>query len=451
MLKLRPLLEKVSADKADVIRRGLDKKYDNLPYGTFGIEIEWANSSVPSIDPSDYAEEIQDSMIDPHNWPKNRDEYFEWVFDKRKSLNKRYWIKGDWDDTYGPVDGETWEEFHTEPDRSDFSNDEDFNEDYKQWESDKKDVEWAYSRWENHDLSDYKEEWAKDMFDNDRWENYTTFDVSAKQQDISEEELEDARNFITQRLNGKLSPDNFAGQDSWSVGPDAVYGEIRTPPLTEKDFDKVKLLLDYTSNLATSDDTSAHVHVGLPSDFDIFDMLVLADLVDEDAIQKAQPIRNYEAWSKFQKDLHGTIIKNIIVQVQRQKDPNFLKKLKHGFTMPIKTLNDWVGAVGKTFGTNIDAALKYGTIEFRYFSSEYASEDPDMFIKWIKYFLMLPRIAENRKRVTLKGQKVNVVFTRLSKDAVNVQFKYEGDIEKVPTPSLPPESPKILRKKKSIS
>ena len=181
MLKLCDLLEKVDASKADIIRKGLDIKYGGVPYGKFGIELEWANSSDPDIDPNDYADEIIDSMIDPQHWPSNADACYEWIMDQRKSLNRQFWVRCQWDDTFGPIDPDDWETCNLEPERDDYDDIDDFNRDHNEWKSAKNDVEHDYSRW---DWSDHQDEWARAMWDEGKWEEYTEFNAESDRKSV---------------------------------------------------------------------------------------------------------------------------------------------------------------------------------------------------------------------------------------------------------------------------
>jgi hypothetical protein len=81
-------------------------------------------------------------------------------------------------------------------------------------------------------------------------------------------------------------------------------------------------------------------------------------------------------------------------------------------------------------------------LEFRYFSSQIAPY-PGKFQNWIKYFMLIPRIARSRDQFVIgKGEKFPMVFTRESKDKTKITIldehgkmpkKVGYPIDKLPT------------------
>lgn len=119
MIKLKEI---VPYDKSSEIEKGVSKKYPDLKEDTFGVDMEFHSSISKEQDPWDYWDSWSDEASRASNgW--NRQLYnglSEWMNDKRESVNARYNDRVGWDDEYGPVDVDTWDVAHTEPERSDF-------------------------------------------------------------------------------------------------------------------------------------------------------------------------------------------------------------------------------------------------------------------------------------------------------------------------------------------
>ena len=172
------LKEAVPFRKADVVSKQLQKTdLPTLTPNTFGIELEYDPGPQPeSINVEDYSEEIVQNMLSARNWRTNRDEYAEWLNGKRERVNRRYGQYGrEWDDSYGPVDVETWDGQNPEPSVNSFSGttdseDEDtdaYNTAHKEWSDARNDVEYEYTQWERGRRCDSNsEEWANDMISN---------------------------------------------------------------------------------------------------------------------------------------------------------------------------------------------------------------------------------------------------------------------------------------------
>jgi hypothetical protein len=79
------------------------------------------------------------------------------------------------------------------------------------------------------------------------------------------------------------------------------------------------------------------------------------------------------------------------------------------------------------------------TIEFRYLGSQ-LTRNPELFIKWIKYYLLLPKIAKSRNILVLKqniGQEdsQSVTVIRLS-NGVKFILNRRGSTPNLPSSDL---------------
>jgi len=98
---------------------------------------------------------------------------------------------------------------------------------------------------------------------------------------------------------------------------------------------------------------------------------------------------------------------------------------------------------------------KGGTIEFRYLSSE-VTKSPDTFIKWIQYYLLLPKVAKSRNSVILKqstGQDSQSVAAIRQSGGVKFVLNSGGATPNLPADALkagqvPVVSPKFAQAKK---
>jgi hypothetical protein len=166
--------------------------------------------------------------------------------------------------------------------------------------------------------------------------------------------------------------------------------------------------------------TSAHVHVGIGEigkDYDVFDLLIMSELIDENAIIRSEPEggRNYSKWAEL-----------------RSQASNILDAYgigDGGEDFAVISNDDFLKALERKDkgvryrGFNIFSLIKQPTVEFRYFSSRMA-ENPELYIKWIDYFLQLPTIAKKRNKIKIGNYYIN----RLSGNRFFVsRFGYYSD------------------------
>lgn len=437
------LSEAVPFDLATSVRAGLEKKYgtSELSSYTFGVELEYRPSN-KSINYSKLERLLGKSdAVDR--------EYETWLEDRKKDINRRW--RGDldnWDDSYGPPTEDEWLDHNPEPIEDD-STRENFDELHTEWSEKHSEIEY---RNRDHSSDSYKDEFIKHLIDSEEWADYV--DSLEVTDSDSEDSILDASRFIVDTLRQKVT-DGDAGPDIWSVGEDGDNVEIRTKHLSQNEYGLISQICEYVSNEETGGDTSAHVHIGLPKDFDAFDLLAISTLVDEKSVEsQVGPERELASFAKLRYLLHEAIIRLII---RNSKEEDLLSK---SFEISNETLNIILNKIDRNHGTNIKSMITNGTIEFRYLSSDIAS-DSNKLINWIKYFILLPKIAKSRNKVEIKagvatptGPSTSVSKLIAIRIPGRVKFILSGSS---PLPNIPassikqgetPVSPKIAQMKK---
>jgi hypothetical protein len=149
-----------------------------------------------------------------------------------------------------------------------------------------------------------------------------------------------------------------------------------------------------------------HIHIGVPSDFDMFDVLAMSTLVDEKAIKSAVAMdRDFNSFAKLRRSLSNAIYNRIHEYMRRQSE-----NVPKSFTLTNAQMKEVLANFDRNHGTNIAAFSEHKTIEFRYLGSDMA----DQVLKWISYFLLLPRIAKSRNQVKLDTiYNEQIVVTRM--------------------------------------
>lgn len=391
----------VPFSSTDVIKRGLKAKYgDDLEAFTFGIELEYSPVDSDGFNRISYDwDEIRDAM---RSFESVKDEYYKHVENKRDELNKKWNGRiDDWDDSYGPVDGDRFERYNPPPDSAFFTTDEKYHDAYDSWKDQLDDVIKKHQNWISYDYNDKLDDFIKTLDPSD----YLDIDAySISYVDDIVKEIESAMNYIESSMKQDVKK-GAGNKRFWGVGEDAEgIVEIRSKHLSQNEFHLVELICEYVEQHETKGNTSAHVHIGLPKDFDAFDLLALTTLVDEKAIKDTTgPGRSFDAWAQLRNSLH-TVLYGIIMK----KRGEIINK---SFFINDSDLKFSFRELGRFYGTNISSMLKHGTIEFRYLDSRIASRS-DVFINWIRYFLLLPKIAQSRNKITLKRDADSLVAVR---------------------------------------
>jgi hypothetical protein len=188
----------------------------------------------------------------------------------------------------------------------------------------------------------------------------------------------------------------------------------------------------------------------LPADFDSFDLLAITTLVDEREIQnQVGPDRELSSWAQLRSALHNKIVDYLIRSTENQETK------EKSFIIDNNKLFSILNGLGRNYGTNISAMRSKGTIEFRYLSSQIA-KNSDIFIKWIQYYLLLPKVAKSRNIVVLKqsvgSDSQNVTAVRGSG---NIKFVLNSKTSTLNLPAstlksrdVPWSSPKVDQLKK---
>lgn len=438
------LKEIVPYQKSDTVAKRLQQTaFPTISPETFGVEFEYyPGPTEDDFDPSDYEDEIIENMIGGHQWRRNHDSYLDWLQGKREYDNRRMY-RGLWDDSHGPIDPDTWEQNNPFPSRYDYDSDTDggqdeFDDAVTNWEEEKSDVEYNHRKWERHDIDGYAEEWAAEMIRDGEWQRYsdlTVSDLSGKTN--TQTEIDEAVWFINDSLGDQVAGED-SSKDKWGVGMDGPNVEIRSKHLTESELPKIDTMLKkFLAYKKTSGNTSAHVHVGLPAKFDAFDIIAMSDLVDEKEIKDAiGSNRDYESWAKLNYDLAGDLLKgigeffknagkSITGRPLLEVDDGTIEQIETGWVIKLETLEKILkGKMSKYRGTNLAAFWDHRTIEFRYWSSEAAVKRPQTFINWIRYFLVLPKVAHKRNRVVIGPGRIGaLVCSREGASHVRIELE----------------------------
>lgn len=449
MIRLKELIsEAVPFAKSPTVAQRLEKtKIPTISPETFGIDLEYEPSG-EDFDASDHKDSIIDDMTGGRMWRTNEAYYDEWLQGRREYYNRNYGFRGrDWDDSYGPIDLDTWESHNAEPSPEEFYGTTDSEDDddaaykaaHNEWTETRSDVDYTYRKWIRNDKNDFANDWAEEMIDDGDWTQYSSLTPDELDDNSMAAEISKARSFIENNI-GDPADDEDGTASSWGVGEDGSNVEIRSKHLTTSEFDKVKKILSFVRNKTIGGDTSAHVHIGLPSKFDAFDVIAMSDLVDEDSIQKAiGNDRNYSEWAKLNYDLAGDILRALskffkkyfknyhkLSEGQIETDgQDLIELIDTGWVIKLSTLDKILhDNMMKNRGTNLSAFWSHRTIEFRYWSSDAAARNPDNFIQWIRYFLLLPKVAHKRNKITIgTGRADSFVCSREGTSHVRIELE----------------------------
>lgn len=445
MIKLKDiLLEFIPYSSVEKIRQGLVKKHgsEELDAYTFGIELEFIPEQSNEFD-EDKLTLLLKRNADFQSWADTH------IEEERENLNRRW--RGDvddWNESFGPVDPDTWESHNAEPREEDFEDREEFSLKHDHWRSTLKDVKWNFRQF---NASDFYDDVINDMIRNGgNWQDFV--DPGEVSQSDVHGGCNDAVNYIKRVMGENVIHGSDATPDTWAVGPDGDNVEIRSKHLKQTEFDLVTKICNFVSERDTSGGTSAHVHIGLPKDFDAFDLLSMTTLVDEPSIEDTVgPNRELFVFAKLRKSLHRVLITRIVQEPKNQTTGDVPSE----FIVKNDVLKHMMITIDRHHGTNISAIDK-GTTEFRYLSSD-LSGNSSRLIGWIRYFLILPKIAKSKNKVVLRG--INTVpeskFKTLTcvREPGQVRFLLNKETAKVsdlpatsikasaePEPAAPPQS-----------
>jgi len=407
--------------------------------GTFGIEIEFnVQGGEPDIDEA----EIKQQIVDKLDYELNQQRVNPYGHSRRVGSNivddfHKYVEEEDLYVSYEDVDD--WEEDDHEepekPDRDDYDDGDDGEEEYENdldqwkddhndWKSEKDEVQSQIDQYEEAGGWDgVKEKWAQTIVDSQAWADYDLYPEDEGYRGDEEEKKEEYKYFL-EELGWRAEIEVDGDTSIWNVHNDGDgIVELTSPIMTRKDFAPLKELFSRVEHEPTSGNTSCHIHVGLPTDTDGFDLVALTTLADEQNLKMDLKDRNFEGWAKFNEEIHSKLYYDLESRVYTKEE--FERKVRN---------------IDRYMGTNVSSFFKQGTVEFRYLSSEIL-DTPDLVFQWINYFTMLPNIARGRKQLRLEG----MVLTRQPDGAVRVDKDAEGGV------TQPPESPDELRSGRPVS
>ena len=148
--------------------------------------------------------------------------------------------------------------------------------------------------------------------------------------------------------------------------------------------------------------------------------------------------------------MHNSIVNKLI------KTPENQSTKEKSFVLSNERLFVLLSDLGRYWGTNVAAMRSKRTIEFRYLGSQIAS-NVVAFIKWIQYYLLLPKVAKSRNSVILK-QTIGIDSQSVTAIRQSGSVKFVLNIGRYSTPNLPAAdlkkgtigvvSPKIAQAKK---
>jgi hypothetical protein len=383
------------------VRRGISKKHGKrelMPY-TFGFDIEF---SVPMH------EETISYMIDPDSLREDAG-YIEWV--------KAH--TGVDEPDYETID--EWENDNPIPDEDDYENEDDYNEAYEKWTEEKENMEGEISDFRYvFDEVDYTENYKDHLIRTGQWAEYVNIETGT-----IDNLIYDVKHNI-KRVMYNYSYQYEDADEMWDVSEDAARDyEVTSPILTTKDIPMVKDVLEVIGEYGeTAGNTSAHIHIGIPDDFDYFDLITLYDLVDEETLLNKQPNRQ-RAFTKLKPYFFQKIARFLN---EKYKDGDIIdvidfKEFSHDRYMGVNISN--VSSKISNFKKE-EKKKSYGnTVEFRYLSSEIFdhSDGIDDFLEWIEYFMIIMRLAKSRNQIKFKYLIDNdvyekVILTRHSADQI---------------------------------
>lgn len=435
---IRELLEAVPFDKTVDIYHALKSKYDELEGYTFGVEFEFQ----PNIEPLSRDQIIEKlaELFGSRNDNGLQDGYAGWLEEHRENAVK-HWARrsngkpdsvDDFDESYGPMSEDDYKDHIPEPQLEDYTDEDQFNEDHDVWNDKLADVDYQYRRWYRSNWSDYTDDYLHALARSGDWTLYLSDDEQGSA-DL-DTGINEAIDFI-EGLGEEVGREAKPTSTEWSVGEDGPNIEIRSRHMrqTGDDFALIKTVGNWVSDQTTSGNTGMHVHIGLPLDFDAFDILAMTTLVDEKAVQKAvSSDRNFSSYAKLRRS-----ISNLLITKIREKVIGKDQTVPKYFTLTNPEVREIIKGFDRNHGTNIAAFEEHRTIEFRYLGTDIAHKA----LEWIEYFLLLPRIAKSRNKVTLDSiYGETLVATRLPgkiKFTFFVSKIIEPKREKVPMPTLP--------------
>lgn len=333
-------IEKIGLDRVRQVKKAFNKiakkervtnkragmppkeKTNNIRFkpGTFGFDIEFAYESEPDIDQNwiKYMQQKQPWIDKFHDWislekeieePESLDD---WEHDnpmpekvgERARPDPSQYEEGEADPLYRKA-LDDWED-HRETYEA-------YIDVYDEWESERERIENAMDYW-NDNLKNWWTEFALDTID--QASNY----ISVENTEMKLEQYGEILDSLGE--SWKLEDEHENYTKDWNLSVDGSKGnppEIASRILTYKDMGMVKELLAELGNEQTSNGTSAHIHIGLPKDFDAFAVLTLFQLVDEKYIKERLPTRMFSSFAKFANNTINKVERIILPMIHKNE------------------------------------------------------------------------------------------------------------------------------------
>jgi hypothetical protein len=460
--------------------------------GTFGIEIEMI-CTAENEDPEHW--ELIDHIMHGSIWGLRQEAHDDWHNSgEYYDVAPEYTDIDDWEyDNDQPVTVEDWEYDNPEPEepeRDNYSEDDDgqeeyddahndWEDEYSSWESEKQEVDDEWEEWNNRkeEIESQIEDWDEDTEFERYLDNVWIYDnheqavESYREDNEGEASAEDAIAAIKKII--KKHDFEVYGWDAngtqWGVGTDGTdYSgrtvvEIRSGIMTLKDMGKLRAFLaelrewmnkDY--DIDTHGETGIHIHIGGPYlwknkqtwEYDWFNTMAIVLAVDQETIEQEQEgmDRNYASWAPLKKNFKTTLMQNATKHfANKNKIPDSFVPLSDTlWTKERAEENHPVDAFHSTEVIN-NATLKgiipkqgggtrlgttHGTVEFRHFTSTLLmQEGPDRLLTYIHYLLTLGPSVQNRQQIKVehpRNDNITLVFTRIGPDQIRMDLQYKN-------------------------
>lgn len=420
----------VPMEKMREIRKGLKKKYGKKEYkknfiqNTFGFDVEFSPGYLDTYMIRDIISSMEDAYNSPvsDEWDDFKKEYIENSLEEPSYSDIDDWVN----DNPEPI----------EPEEGDFEDEESYDEAYEKYS--KELSEWADAKEEvENEISDYEN--FGDMMD----EDYGAFKDAFIDWFIDNEKYKEHDDYFKEEVDHLI--DNVVDgirdidserYDEWVVEDDSGNLEVASPVSSTKDIPILKEVLEKLYDYyEAKGDTSAHIHIGVPEDFDMFDIIALYDLVDESKVVeygRAERFtqRKYQFFRKLLNLLH---------------DVGFDGKMSFDVAKKYIEFEKFMGVNVSKIRQDVSTSKKGDrktknvggkTIEFRYPSSRIL-QDVDNFMDMIQYFMKLVQMAKSRNRVVARADDGSFMFevTREGSDVMGYRLDPKAKLKQSGRPA----------------
>lgn len=262
-----------------------------------------------------------------------------------------------------------------------------YDEKYKKWKEERNKVKTAREIWENGGADAFRA-----WLGNNSYNHFVKGGIYGKIDDV-----------INSLKRMGLHASGVKHGSGWNVFEDEKgVVEISSAVLTTKDIPIVKELLEKLKNEEFSNNTGAHIHVGMPAFTTAFDLLAVFWMLDEEYIlqyagREDEDIDRYaKSKGEFFKTLNTLLFSNHTENYVTYSDFDMFKFLDDNFS--------------RYYGVNtIKAFMRHNTVELRFLSSQIV-RDPDRYLSFIQYFMALPELATRKKELIINLPKEGINY-----------------------------------------